>query len=145
MKEDIFSFSEKLKFFRQNRRNRTQKMPIELKREAVFLLKKYGYKRINEVCPVGNSTLYKWKSEIEADGVKIADTKVQALQKPVKKKLNINISHTRLNVPKVVDAESPQNPTGCLFKIGNIQFCIDDPVFLAQAIHLLQVRMEERL
>ena len=41
MNEVILAFAEKLKVFRQSRRRPTQKMPIELKRDAVLLLKKH--------------------------------------------------------------------------------------------------------
>lgn len=145
MSEDISVFNEKLKIFRQSRRNRTQKMPIELKREAVSLLKKHGYSRMNSFCPIGNSTLYKWKSQIDVDSFKKSKNAAQTIPNEAKKGPEKYLSHTRINSSHEVEAKKPERVSGCFFEIGNIQFCINDPAFLAQAIQLLQPGTEECL
>lgn len=144
MREDMNAFAEKMAAFRKSHQIRTKRFPIELKLEAVSLLKKYGYREIMDACPIGSSTLYKWKSETEIDRTKTKSTKAKATPDAGKKNPKKHLTHTRLNAINRIEVNGSQSFSGCIFEIGTIQFCINDPAFLAQAIQLLQVGTEER-
>lgn len=145
MEKDILVFADKVNAFCKSRRNRTQKFPVELKREAVSLLKKYGYSQIREVCSIGDSTLYKWKTDLEGERAKLTIARATPSLVGTKKKSKRILRHTRLRSDDLSKENANNIALGCQFKCGNVHFFTSDPAFLARTLQILQSQNEAKL